>query len=859
LPLGLAAGVCSLAIATACADCLTPPSGLVSWWRAEGNAKDQAGSHPGYLYGGAGFTIGEVGVAFSFDGIGGHVRVQNAPDLQFGGGLTLEAWILPIVGSRVQTIMSKWDAIAGINQRSISFVLDSTNRLELGISRDGTDTTVIPVASTSVLPLNQWTHVAGTYDGVTVSVYVNGQLQNSAAYSGAQPIFPGADDFAIGGNVGGLPPGQLLSPFAGLIDEATTYGRALSAAEIQAIYNAGSAGKCAPPPPPVILVEPGDQAVHATSNATFTVVAAEAPPLSYQWNSNTVRVVDATNSSFTITNVQLSDSGSYFSVTITNLAGTTNSRNALLTVYPAPSTHYVDANGANPIPPFASWATAATNIQDAVDVTLHGDVVLVTNGVYATGGRAVFGSMTNRVVVDRSVTVRSINGPVYTTIQGYQLPGTTNGDGAIRCVYLTNGATLSGFTLTNGATRSAGDYQREQSGGGLWSEPGALTSKCIVAGNAANVSGGGSYGGAFNDCSLNANSPNGADGCTLSNCTLNANSGPGAGNCTLVSCSLTGNFGGGAYYSTLNNCSLVANSGGGAESSVLTGCIVSGNWAGYGGGVSDCLLTNCLLAGNYATNAGGAAYAGLLVNCTLTGNSAGGFGGGGYGFDSFHIHANCMLYNSIIYSNFAPVSPDCECTQYDCCTPDPSPLSANILTNAPLFVDPVAGNFRLQPGSPCINNGNNADIGTATDLDANPRIAHGTVDIGAYEYQGPGSVISYAWLQQYGLPTDGSADYLDSDGDGMNNWQEWVAGTDPTNPASALKMISAVRTATGVSVTWQSVYPIKYFLERSTNLLASPAFTLVATNMPGWFDTTSFIDLTAPPVTQLFYRVGVGN
>ena len=172
-----------------------------------------------------------------------------------------------------------------------------------------------------------------------------------------------------------------------------------------------------------------------------------------------------------------------------------------------------------------------------------------------------------------------------------------------------------------------------------------------------------------------------------------------------------------------------------------------------------------------------------------------------------------------------------------------------------MFVDYANGNLRLQSNSPCINAGNNAYVTTTTDLDGNPRIVGGTVDMGAYECQSPALLDFYNWLQTYQLSTTASSVYLDSDGDGMNNWQEWVCGTNPTNALSVLRMVSALPTSTKATVTWQSVAGVNYFLERSASLAAP--FTLLATNILGQTGTTSYGDTNAAGKGPFFYRVGI--
>ncbi len=503
-------------------------------------------------------------------------------------------------------------------------------------------------------------------------------------------------------------------------------------------------------------------------------------------------------------------------------------RSVLALCFAASSTtaavRYVDLNSTNPTPPYDSWPTAAVTIQDAVDAADPGDHIMVTNGVYQSGGRVAVGtgsgSGSNRVAVTKPLVLQSVNGPAYTVIQAYPSPVANPGVGTMRCVYLTNGASLSGFTLANGATWAPW-------GGGVYCQSSNLVvvSNCVLVGNSTGTRGAGAYGG------------------TLVNCVILSNSAPPA----------AGSGGSGAYGSILVNCRLIGNSsqnGGATAYCTLTNCTLVYNRALYGGGAASSRLYNCLLTGNSAEVDGGGTIDCRIVNCTVTENSAGRYGGG---------VVTGSMFNSIVYFNTSPQEANyfaISVYSYCCTTPLPPGGEGNIAMD-PKFVDFVGGNRRLQPNSPCINAGGNRHAPAGADLDGNPRVAGGTVDIGAYEFQSPASMLSYSWAQQYGLPTDGSADYVDSDTDGHNAWQEWRADTNPTNAASALRMFVPTADLTGVTLRWQSVWTRNYFLERSTNLGSQPVFSLLETNIPGLAGETSYTDTNAIGLGPFFYRVGV--
>ncbi len=344
---------------------------------------------------------------------------------------------------------------------------------------------------------------------------------------------------------------------------------------------------------------------------------------------------------------------------------------------------YVDLASTNPVAPFSDWSTASTDIQSAIDASSGGDQIWVNDGVYQTGGRVVYGSLTNRVVINKAVTVQSVNGPSVTIIQGNPVTG----DSAVRCVYITNNAILSGFMLTNGATRSPGPESDDEKGGGVWCDgTNTILTNCVIAGNTAYFSGAGASGGVMNRCLLIGNSA----------------------------------FGDPHYCP-----------GGGCESSILNFCILSYNSGEDGGGAAYSTLNNCLVCSNGAANGGGECGC-TFNNCTIIENGAWGGGGGAYG---------SSVNNSIVYYNVpANIYSGDPSFSNSCTFPMPSGGSGNI-TNEPLFLDLTNGNYHFHIDSHCINTGNNAFLNWSSDLDGNPRIVNNTVDMGAYEYQAPTLVI----------------------------------------------------------------------------------------------------------------------
>lgn len=235
--------------------CVPTPTGLVSWWSGETDASDIQDGNDGVLRNGAtAGGAGLVGGAFSFDGMDDFVEVAPAANLDITGSITLIAWVNVqdfgtdgFGGNPHPSVIGKGNV--GNFDESYALFVNPDQTASILVNTTGTSSGRKIVGSGMALTAGSWHLIAGTYDGTAVRFYLDGQEVGFTGHTGAMHLTP--DPVLIGKadrGTSGIAPGF----FEGLIDEPQVYDRALTATEIQSIYDAASAGQCqtiAPPEP----------------------------------------------------------------------------------------------------------------------------------------------------------------------------------------------------------------------------------------------------------------------------------------------------------------------------------------------------------------------------------------------------------------------------------------------------------------------------------------------------------------------------------------------------------------------------------------------------------------------------------
>ena len=493
---------------------------------------------------------------------------------------------------------------------------------------------------------------------------------------------------------------------------------------------------------------------------------------------------------------------------------------------------YVSPSGTE-VPPYTNWKTAARSIQSAVDASSAGDVVWVTNGTYA---------LTNEIVVEKAVTVRSINIS--------SRPVTVNGRAINRCFSLSHtGAVITGFVITNGFSDTAG--------GGIEINGGGTVSNCLITGNRVTVNNPDSFGGGGVDCYpsgqlLNCDivgntatgmyAPQGGglrcegEAVVVRQCMIENNkvlspltNGLGGGalcvdGVTLEQCFIRGNTvqgsGGGVCCDNqidnkivVSDSTLYSNSatlwGGGfsiqtGSVSVIVRCIVQANSAGgVGGGgyvplngvVLDSLISANIAAGSPAANAGGLFFrkGGCATNCTVVGNTSAAGTGGVFLDDSNGTQPKltaCIVYSNQPSNYEWAHSFGSHYIEYSCLSPD-SPLFNGLgnITNAPLWR--AANDYRLRPDSPCIDHspkGDNSNIEVlARPMDGNFD-GLSLYDLGCYEFStnqdSDFNGLPDGWEYHYFGVFTGTLANVDTDGDTVTNRVEFQQGSNPRDDTS---------------------------------------------------------------------------
>lgn len=213
------------------AGCASMPAGLVACWAGEGNAEDAAGSNQGTVQGMVTYAPGVVGQAFSF-GLQRSVIVADSPVLDLTTQFTLSAWINPAALMSDPTyggIISKVGGAGGNN--GYQFALVGQNRvlvIQFNAAGEPWPQNQLAVTLPEAIPVGVWTHVAATYDGQNLNLYVNGAAAGTR-FVGSKTVANSSSQFRISGD------DNNNVWFNGLMDEVAVFNRALAHSEITAL------------------------------------------------------------------------------------------------------------------------------------------------------------------------------------------------------------------------------------------------------------------------------------------------------------------------------------------------------------------------------------------------------------------------------------------------------------------------------------------------------------------------------------------------------------------------------------------------------------------------------------------------
>ena len=543
-------------------------------------------------------------------------------------------------------------------------------------------------------------------------------------------------------------------------------------------------------------------------------------------------------------------------------------------------TRFVSLQG-NHISPFTSWADAATNIQDAINIAADGDLILITNGNYA---------VSTPINLSKGVTLLGVNGTQNTFIDG-GYPDRTN-----NCFNVNHtDAILDGLTITNGMALSEG--------GGMNLSLGKIQN-CVISGNHGDF--GAIYvsdAGIISNCAIRGNTgragglfiATGSNTARVQFCSISDNvgttEGGGAhsrGACIFDHCSIFSNLatsadsgrGGGGIHISLNGSNTViqsssihgnfsAGEGGGIRMSAgqIFNSEIFNNNAQKGGGIysSDqkSLVRNCLIYENKALgNDGGGLYLAidtLLENCTITRNYSADEAGGLYLLNGGIIVNSIIYHNSSISTASNYFNSGAGESYSNCCA---APLiigNANV-SGDPRFLDNTA-NFNLATNSSCLDAGTNlAWMANATDLAGVPRIINNYVDIGAYEFIPPeldsdADGIPDSWEFDHSGSLTNIDVTSDTDSDQTTASDEYLAGTDPNDNSSVFETTS-VAGNNNLIIRWASVSNRTYSISYISNLI-NDADIILETNIAGTPPLNSYTDTTGN-VSARYYKIKTG-